>query len=161
VCTGTAEIIPPPCYYAKSFEAFLREDKEISWCLYQLQIHQCQRIVDSIREGTVTAVSDGSYKDTFGTAAWVLLAEETVAYITGCMLYPGAARDHSSYRSILDGLYSVLTVTSKMYEYYNMQEGGITIGCDGLSTLDTSLHNELVLASDVSNFDLVRAIYAL
>jgi len=32
-------------------------------------------------------------------------------------------------------------VTSKICEYFNIQEGGITIGCDGISALDTSLHN--------------------
>jgi hypothetical protein len=96
VCSGTAEIILPPCHHAESREAFLREDKEISWCLYQLQIHQCQGIVDSIKEGTVIAVCDGSYKDTFVTAAWVLLDEETGAFIKGSALCPGTARDHSS-----------------------------------------------------------------
>jgi len=105
-------------------------------------------------------VCDGSYKDTFGTAAWVLLEEESGAFITGCALCPGAARDRSSYRSELAGLYSVLTVTRKLCKYFDIQEGGISIGCDRLLALDTSLYKEPVSGADVSNYDLVAAIYA-
>jgi hypothetical protein len=161
VCTGAADILPSTSFHADTFEAFLKDDNEIGWCLHKLQVCNSQEVADSFREASVMVVSDGSYKDTFGTAAWILLAEDTGAYIQGCVLCPGAEADHSSYRSELAGIYSVLTVARKLCDFYNITEGCLKIGCDGLSAINTSLHTEPILTTDGSNFDLIAAIYTI
>jgi len=71
----------------------------------------------------------------------------------------GVPKDHSSYRSELAGIYAVLTVTNKLCDFYQIKEGRITLGCNGLSALNVSMMEEPFLASDISNFNLVAAMY--
>jgi hypothetical protein len=90
-----------------------------------------------------------------------ILSDEADAAITGCVQCPGHALDHSLYRSELAGIYAVLTIATKLCEFYHIREGKITIGCDGLSALSASIQDDPFLASDISNFDLISAIYTL
>ena len=92
--------------------------------------------LSSIREGTLIAVSDGSYKEAHGTASWWIETEEDC--MSGDTLAPGMAQDQSSYRSELAGIYSILIIMHHMCRYYAVTEGGITIGCDGLEALKKS-----------------------
>jgi hypothetical protein len=51
----------------------LRNDTTLSWCLLDLAIpDDGVYVAKSIIENDVYAISDGSYKDTYGTAAWLI-----------------------------------------------------------------------------------------
>jgi hypothetical protein len=81
-------------------------------------------IANAIRDGRCVSVSDGSFKDQYGTSVWAIEAESSVDRCTGadipaaaacknnrCMgvnIVPGAPSDQSAYRSELVGLYAFL-----------------------------------------------------
>ncbi len=77
------------------------------------------------------------------------------------MVCPGDANTHSSYQSELTGLYVILAITNHLCNYYNINEGSIEIGCDGLSALQSAFDHGLYLSSDMPDYDLIGAIYHL
>jgi hypothetical protein len=97
-------------------------------------IQSFRMVVKALKEGTAIAFSDGSYKDSFGTAAWTIQTE-TGEGMSGQVIALGHDGDHSSYRSELAGLYSIAFIIYKLCTYYHVQEGSIHVGCDGLSAL--------------------------
>jgi hypothetical protein len=109
-----------------------------------------------VLSGTIKAVSDGSFKDRHGTAAWLLeIASECIIY--GLAVVPGHGSDQSAYRSELTGLYGI-AMTVRLLETKYSFHGTVTIGCDGLSAL-----NKARIDSDFANpnepqFDLITAI---
>jgi len=70
------------------------------------------KLLESLREGSTMAISDGSYKDAFGTAAWTIGDPDTVSLISGRAICPGEATDHDSYRSELACIYSIMAETN-------------------------------------------------
>jgi hypothetical protein len=109
-----------------------------------------------VPSGTIKAVSDGSFKDRHGTAAWLLeIASDCI--IHGLAVIPGHGSDQSAYRSELTGLYGI-AMTVRLLETKYSFHGSVTIGCDGLSAL-----NKAQIDSDFANpnepqFDLITAI---
>jgi hypothetical protein len=70
-------------------------------------------VVEVIQTGataSVFTVSDGSYKNTYGAAAWTIGTEERDGLLAGKVICPGGPDDQSSYRSELTGLYAMMTV---------------------------------------------------
>jgi hypothetical protein len=161
ICTGEAPIevlsLPQP----DTFEGFLALDQDIQWCLYGLQINNEDSLIEAIKEGAAMAISDGYYKETFGTAAWVIGDPDNVAFISGRSICPGTPCDHDAYRSELAGIYSIMTVIDKFCAYYHITEGSIVLGCDGKSALETALGKGTLLFRDIPSFDLVAAIIRL
>jgi hypothetical protein len=104
------------------------------------------------------AISDGSYKDAFGTAAWTIGDPDTVSLISGRAICPGEATDHDSYRSELACIYSIMAVLDKFFEYHHIKEGSIELGCDGKSALESVFEKGTQLFRDNLSCDLVAAI---
>jgi len=163
VCTGSGHILTPPIRTYATFYDFLKAQPDLDWCTHNLVVAQdCREIVSGIQsglQGTIMAVSDGSFKDFLGTAAWTIGIPDQSQFISGQVVCPGSANNHSSYRSELTGLYVILAITNQLCDYYGITEGSIEIGCDGLSALQTSLDQEPYLTSDISNYDMIGAIY--
>jgi len=146
-----------------TFYEFVQSKSDLEWCTQNLKIApDCSELVAGIKaglKGTIMAISDGSFKDTYGTAAWTIGVTDGDQYISGQVICPGDGTDHSSYRSELTGIYVILAITNQLCEYYDIQEGAIEIGCDGLSALQTSFDYGPHLSYDISNYDLIGAIY--
>jgi hypothetical protein len=68
----------------------------------------------------VIAVSDGSFQDQYGTAAWVLEGSTPKGRIVGAVIVPGTAKDQSAYRSELAGIYSILLCVKKLCEFFHI-----------------------------------------
>jgi precorrin-3B methylase len=51
----------------------------------------------TIRQGQAVAVSDGSYKDAFGTAAYVLEGVNSDNRLVGVLISPGMPDDQTSH----------------------------------------------------------------
>ena len=90
-----------------------------------------------IHSHTAIALSDGSYKNGYGAAAWVLEGDNKHGRISGAAIVPGEGVDHSSYRSEVTGLYCIILIITRLVEYHKVEEGTITVGCDGQSALVT------------------------
>ena len=122
-----------------------------------------EEIVKSIRGGTAIAVSDGSFKDEHGTAAWVIedyLAKER---LLGLTMVPSFPIDQSAYRSEVAGLYAIVKVISIIIEVYNITEAqaGITIRCDGLSALERSFDINNPTSISNKHYDLLSGIQGM
>jgi hypothetical protein len=124
-------------------------------------------LAQSIRNNSATAnalraVTDGSFKDNFGTAAWILECANTSQQMSGNVVAPGSAHDHSSYCSELSGVYAVLLVTNRLCLYFNIPEGSFLLGCDSQSTLATAFFATSFCHSiKTPCFDLLGAIRQL
>jgi len=147
ICNGHCSIQAPVLPNRNSFMEFLFSSTEPSahWCFESicLPLDDGYQLAQSIRNNLASinalkAVTDGSFKDTFGTAAWILECSETSQRMTGQVVAPGSDQDHSSYRSELSGVYAVLLVVSKLCSYFNVDEGSVVLGCDSQSALATA-----------------------
>jgi hypothetical protein len=62
-------------------------------------------IASTILCGEAIAVSDDSFKDQYGTAAWVIEgSSDRQGRISGAVIVPGHAEDQSTYHSELVGI---------------------------------------------------------
>ena len=110
-----------------------------SWLIKNVKIFgSITAILDSIQLGTLIAVSDGSFKQELGlgTAAWVLSTPNKSNYIYGTSTSPGPPEIQSAYRSEILGLLAILEFIKHLVEKHNIQNGKITLFCDGESALD-------------------------
>jgi hypothetical protein len=164
ICTGSDKITPSYSLQPVSFQDHLYAS-DLSWCLYSLELkNDGKDLADAIVSGSdvsIIAVSDGSFKDTFGTAAWTIGTETEEHLIAGKAICPGGPDHQSSYRSELTGLYAILAITNQMCLYFDIKEGHIEIGCDGQSALQTAFEYEPILSADLPDFDILGAIYYL
>ena len=104
-----------------------------SWATDRVSVEGfAQQIAISIVAGTAIAVSNGSLKDSIGTAAYHIEAPVSEqAWIEGVLLVPGSKRDESSHRSELGGLCGIVTMVEALVGTYGITEGEIEVGCDG------------------------------
>jgi hypothetical protein len=87
-------------------------------------------IADAISQGTAIAVSNGSYKDEFGTLALVLEGKDSNNCILTVNVVPGDLDDQSSFWSELAGIFGIVTMATALCEVYSISEGSICVGCD-------------------------------
>jgi hypothetical protein len=165
VCTGSDAFLSVPCLPPVSFSSYLHNLPSLQWCVESLEIvNEGLDLLNSLCTGAsalVMAVSNGSFKDTFGTVAWTIGTETQECLIAGRVVCPGGQSDQSSYQSELTGIYALLTITHHLCKYYIIVDGQIELGCDGLSALETAFDKGPFLQSDFPDYDLVGAIYHL
>jgi hypothetical protein len=116
-------------------------------------------IAQSILEGDAIAVSDGSFKNSVGTAAWIIQSSEGESAMEGRAICPGIDADQSSYQSELNGILLITQIVNKVCKFCKIEEGGVTIGCDGLSALTASCSDDLALNPERSNFEVENQAY--
>jgi hypothetical protein len=93
-------------------------------------------VAQAIIRGDAIAVCDGSYKDHFGTAAFVLQnGNKKTSHILGAHVTPGHPDDINPYRSKLGGILAIVIVTEAIATFHDINEGTIEIGCDCQSGL--------------------------
>jgi len=90
------------------FQSFIAKTPEAEWAFQELHsTSNGKDIAQALSSGTCMAVSNGSYKDLFGTAAWILTNSASVQLL-GLTMVPGSPGDHASYCSKLAGIYSTV-----------------------------------------------------
>jgi hypothetical protein len=82
-------------------------------------------MMEAIQERSAMAISDGSYKNTFGTAAWTIGNPDTTSLLSGQVVCQGKADDMDSYRSELAGIYCIMIVVEKFCCFHDIKEGSI------------------------------------
>jgi hypothetical protein len=93
-------------------------------------------VTQAILRGNAIAVCDGSYKDHFGTAAFVLQnGNSQTSRILGAHVTPGHPDDINPYRSELGGILAIVIITEAIATFHNIAESTIKIGCDCQSSL--------------------------
>ncbi len=71
---------------------------------------------------------------------------------------PGIRAGQNSYRSELAGLYGVIAVISTVCSLYRLTSRNITIACDNVSALTTSLEEYTLPKISDAEYDLIYAI---
>ena len=106
---------------AEGLRQAMDDSEEGKWALRDvLATDDIDEIIADITNGTAIGVSDGSFKDQFGTASWVIENARGTQRITGNVLIPGHHTDHSAYRSEIGGLYGLVLMTELMKEVWRI-----------------------------------------
>ena len=113
-------------------------------------------LASAIQDGTATAISDGSYKDGYGSSCSVLRGHNRTRIIT-INSVPGPTDSQSAYRSELAGISGSLLVLRAICTKYNISSGSITIGLDGKSAIE-STRQDTPLNPCQPDHDLLRDI---
>jgi len=82
------------------------------------------------------AVSDVSYQNDSGTAAWIIEGSMGANQIQGSMITPGTTGNHSSFQSEVAGIYGILLTPFALYNNIANTMGRIKIICDGKLVLE-------------------------
>jgi len=119
----TLAIAKPP---RLDFHTFLRRHAAAEWALVNVHTpDNGKALAASLNTTRVLAVSDGSYKENLGTAAWVITNEAGTTRITGKTSIPGPPSQQCSYRSKLGGIYSTVVCVNLLCAYYSVDHGTI------------------------------------
>jgi hypothetical protein len=114
-------------------------------------------IRQDILDGTTLWVTDGSYKEPYGTAAFILLpylnATEGITLVNQT---PGRQEDMDAYRAEVGRIYGCIAFTNEFAKHHQVTTGTITMACDCLS----ALHNIFETDYDHPNqahYDIIHA----
>lgn len=118
-------------------------------------------LAQAIQSLTAMGVSDGSFKDQYGTAAWTIQAPNSMAHLTRVNIIPGAPNIQSAYKSELGGLYGIIVAVEALCEHYDIDSGSITIACDGESALHYAFDWENKWLLKTPHLDLILAIQTM
>jgi hypothetical protein len=86
--------------------------------------------------GTAIGVSDGSYKENFGTSAFIFEGVHSKGCITGRNCIPEAPEDQSAHRSEVGGIVGMAVTLKALCKLYDITTGSITLGLDGKLALN-------------------------
>jgi hypothetical protein len=140
-----------------------------SWAVtYVLIKDEGSAIAEAIRDGRCVSVSDGSFKDQYGTSAWAVDAESSVDRCTGADIPPEAASENNRCKglNIVPGVPSdqsayVATMVRELCGLHDITAGTVYLGCDGLSALLNCTDIDYVVKPTSPHFDLTTAARAM
>jgi len=133
---------------------------DIDWGVTILQQGDMMQLTKVIINGHVVAVSNGSFQEQQGSAAWTIEGTTSLHCIVGQGRTPGTTNDQSTYCSKLFGLWGMLRMILNFTEARQIQTGKITITCDGLSALQQAKSSHPTDPA-VAHYDLIGAIHQL
>ena len=99
ICTGKGEIKPTISKKAITFQQLLLDSSaKERWLINTITFPpDLAKLAYAIQQGEVIAVSDGSFQDTYGTAALVIEGETSSVRLLGKVIAPGGPQDQSPY----------------------------------------------------------------
>jgi hypothetical protein len=99
-----------------------------AWILDKLEVSGlCLDVATSIEKGTAQAVSDGSFKDSTGAAAFCIVSPETGSYLQGCHTVQGPGKSQSACRSELSGILGIQRLATLLTKRYQLTTGSIEL----------------------------------
>eukprot|EP00557_Chaetoceros_sp_GSL56_P013372 CAMPEP_0176481264 /NCGR_PEP_ID=MMETSP0200_2-20121128/2725_1 /TAXON_ID=947934 /ORGANISM="Chaetoceros sp., Strain GSL56" /LENGTH=500 /DNA_ID=CAMNT_0017877453 /DNA_START=2342 /DNA_END=3841 /DNA_ORIENTATION=- len=116
-------------------------------------------LIRDFSQGTVVAVSDGSYlqEANEAAAAWTIESACGTQWIMGSLGVPGSTEDYSSYRSELTGLVAI-SLTMKILAGGCPPPPHVIIGCDGKAALESLILTKDDINANTSNVDLLSIL---
>jgi hypothetical protein len=140
----------------------LQDPRELAWLTGLVTTtDDGDTVAKAIRAGVAVAVSDGSFKDAFGTAAWVIQGETTEGEVLGRCSVPGPAEWQSAYRSELCGILGSVYCITNLVAKKGITTGKVRIGCDGLSAIQQVQNFRVTQSALRKHYDLISAIKTL
>ena len=117
---------------------------------------QGKALAKQLRKSAVLCIADGSYKDHYGTAAFILDANEDANSWVGVVPCYGDPSFHDAYRSELTGLLAIVTVLLAICNKHDIQDGIVHIGCDNDTALARCLDDEWKCKCPDENWDIIQ-----
>ena len=156
---------PTPTSLAQRLEML---PDEVRWAIQDFSIEDDEgqddgaKAAEMIRQGQAIAVSDGSFKDGWGTSALCITGRQAdCSYrLSGRNVVPGWDSDQEAYRSEAAGLYGIVSLLEALCEHHNVTAGYIEVGCDGRSAIRNSLDLTKWVDSGAAHYDLIMATRA-
>jgi hypothetical protein len=112
----------------------------------------------AIWHGTAIAVSDGSYKDGRGMAAFILETSnnfDLTGRIVGVNSIPGETVNHSSYRSKIGGVSGIVETVGILCDRHSITAGAIKVGLDGEQAME-NIFGTWPLHPQQADYDLLK-----
>jgi hypothetical protein len=107
-------------------------------------------------------VSDGSFKDKFGTAAYVIgVIDKPQIYMRGRVVTPGNPEEQNAFRSELAGIYAITVMHWAVCEFFKLEQGQIELACDGKSALHQAQWSEDFINIQYPHYDMILAIRSI
>lgn len=116
-------------------------DSSLHWILtYITWPHDGGAILASdIHKNKTIAISDGSYKDSLCTAAFVIHSHTPGASIIGVLPGHGQPDIHNAYRGELTGLLGIAIALQVIVKVHDIRSGIIRMGCDNDTAMNKCL----------------------
>jgi len=111
-----------------------------NWQLKVWTVGSLLVLKNEIQNGHGYIVSNGSYRNDAGVAAWIIEGQSASSWIISTMITPGSSKDQSSFHSKLAGIYGILCTLESLD--LGTTQFQCQIACNGKSILDciTSAH---------------------
>ncbi len=85
LCTGHGHIMIKKADSWRSFHEYLKSSKIDQWCFSYIKLQDTGNIINqATRNNEAIAIRDGSYKDTVGTAAFIIEGTSSAGRIQTC-----------------------------------------------------------------------------
>ncbi len=161
ICSGFGPIASSSPVRNYDFNRFLDTiPPSMSWCVENLKIvGEWKSVEAAIRDNCATIVSDGSFTKSFSTAAFIL--ESHNVQISNQVIAPGRSQDMSAYRSELAGIYAAVFLICSLCDFFQIESGTVTFGCDGLSALNQAFATYTPPSVSCPSYDLIMAIHQM
>ena len=135
-----------PSSYKISIQKTIKEhmSDQDQWAIRSLEsTRNGANIAQSIIQGNAIAICDGSYKDQFGTAAFVIQrGASRASRILGANVTPGHPEEQNPYRSEVGGIFAIVITVEALTKVFDIQDGTIEVGCDCESGLTAIFEHE-------------------
>ena len=147
---------------ANTFEEYLQQlppDKQ--WITHTIVLPDEEKLLQlasALRDGVGIGASDGSFKDGYGTAGFILTGRTMDVSIIGVAQCHGQRHLHDAYRAELTGLYALMVLVESLEKFYGVGRGKVTIACDNDAALDKCFDEESWCTVRDGQWDIIRSI---
>ena len=131
---------------AHSFEEErLQREPLDQWAIQEITVlNDGRALAQALRKGTAIAVSDRSYKEGRGTAAFILKTSnnfEPIGQIVGVNIIPGETDNQSAYRSEIGGISGIVETIGILCTRHSIMSGAIEVSLNGDQAMKTIFGN--------------------
>lgn len=167
ILVNTRSLVPAQCtVYAnhirlQGFRGWARQrhtqtSHDVQWSHFDKDSERC--VASAIASNTAIAVTDGSFKNGWGTAAWILHDTSTGEELIGHGVTPGPVNCQSAYRAEVYGILQTLRSIDHICKKFNIHTGSITIACDCTSALENAFATWKLPHPNRAHYDLLSTI---
>jgi hypothetical protein len=160
VLTGFSSLTHSVTSAPSTFSQFLSNiHSDAQWVTQNVEVVGDWQVWARDSRHTLSGISDGSFKDGYGTAAFILMdAEDPKLLIRGRVITPGSREDQNAYRSELAGIYAMTVIQWALSEFFGLTTGTIEVACDGKSALQQAQWPEDFINTNYPHYDMILAI---
>ena len=113
-------------------------------------------LAKQLKKTAVLCIADGSFKEHYGTAAFILDANHENNSWLGVVPCYGDPSFHDAYRSEITGLLAIVSILLVICKHHNIEDGIVHIGCDNDSALARCLDEDWACKCPTENWDVIQ-----